>query len=305
MLSCLVLLSSCDTDFGSNKKSIVCTAFAQYDITLNILGKKADDFDVLYLLESGTDMHSYSNSISVADKAKMLSCELFICIGGESEAWIDELLDDSDAQDVKLLSLIDKVGEQICHEDSHAHDHSHAHECDEHIWLSPKRALMICDAICEEICNIDPENAGLYRENCEQYKNELEKLDREIENTVSSAKNNYLIFADRFPFIYLAQDYGINYSAAFDGCSTETGATFETVSRLVSDINAHNVKTLITLEKSAVNITDTLIKESGRSDITVQSVSSMQNVSKKDIENGITYIRTMYENLEIFRKAMN
>ncbi len=297
-------LASCDASGKGNKKSIVCTAFAQYDFTLNILGERSDDFDVSYLLESGTDMHSYSNSVSVSDKVKIITSDLFICIGGESEAWIDELLDDEDAENVKVLRLIDNAGELVCHEDNN-HDHDNAHECDEHIWLSPKRAVAMCDAICEDICAIDPENAEIYRENSAKYKEKLEKLDEDYKNAVTSAENNYLVFADRFPFIYLTTDYGINYSAAFDGCSTETGATFETVTRLVKDINDNNVSVLVTLEKSTVDITDTLIKEAGRSDITVTRLVSMQNVSKKDIEGGLTYISAMYENLEAFGKAMN
>ncbi len=305
LLLSVLCFASCDTVGKGDKKSIVCTAFAQYDFALNILGEKAEDFNVEYLLEGGTDMHSYSNSVSVSDKVKILSSELFICIGGESEAWIDELLDDEDAENVRVLSLVDNAGEPICHEKEENHDHGHDHECDEHIWLSPKRAVLMCDAICEEICAIDPENADLYRENSIKYKKKLEKLDEDYKSTVSSAKNDYLVFADRFPFIYLTSDYGINYSAAFDGCSTETNATFETVTRLVKDINDNRVSTLITLEKSTVDITGTLIKESGRSDITVESVISMQNVSKKDIEGGMTYLSAMYENLEVFGKAMN
>ncbi len=303
MLACTIFLPSCKALKNSGKKSIVCTAFAQYDLTMNILGEKASDFEVTYLLESGTDMHSYSNSLSVEDKVKILSSELFICIGGESEAWIDELLDDKDAENVRLLSLIEEIGEPICHGSDH--DHAHAYDCDEHIWLSPKRALMMCDAICDEICAIDPENGDVYRENNAKYKEKLEKLDKNFEDTVSSAKINHLVFADRFPFIYLTSDYGVNYCAAFEGCSTETNATFETVTRLVNNINASGVKSIITLEKSTINIADTVIKESKRTDITVLTAVSMQNVSKKDIENGLTYISAMYDNLEIFRKAMN
>ncbi len=303
-----VFLASCDADRASDKISIVCSTFAQYDFTMNILGKASDKFDVTYLLESGTDMHSYSNSISVEDKVKILSSDLFICIGGSSEKWIDELLDDRDSTNTKVIKLIDSVGELVCADDGNHkdHDHLHADECDEHIWLSPKRAIMMCDKICDEICELDDQNADLYVENYyAKYKKKLEELDRAYESAVSSAKNNHLVFADRFPFVYLINDYGIGYSAAFDGCSAETNATYETVVSLVKDIKEKNIKVLITLEKSKTDIADTLIAESGRADMSVMSVISMQNVSKKDIDNGMTYISVMYENLEILGKAMN
>ena len=302
-----LLLTSCDLNSNSNKISIICSTFAQYDFTMNILGEASDKFDVAYLLESGIDMHSYSNSISVSDKVKILSSDLFICIGGSSEKWIGELLLDDDAKEMKVLKLIDCVGELVCDDsDSHKnHDHSNADECDEHIWLSPKRAIMMCDAICKEICDLDNENAEIYAENNTEYKEKLEKLDNDIENTITSAKTDHIIFADRFPFVYLTNDYGIGYSAVFDGCSAETNATYETVVSLVKDINEKNIKVLITLEKSKTDIADTLIAESGRADMSVMSVISMQNVSKKDIDNGMTYISVMYENLEILGKAMN
>lgn len=300
----LFVFTSC-TGVKDAKIKIVCTAFAQYDFTMNILGERADEFDVVYLLESGNDMHSYSNSLSVSDKVNILSSELFICIGGESEKWVEEILEGENTDTLRVLYLIDNVGKTLCHEDEDHTDDTHAHECDEHIWLSPKRALLMCDAICDELCVVDPENAEEYKENCKKYTEELKKLDSDYENLFESAENKYLLFADRFPFLYLTSDYSVSYSAAFDGCSTETGASFETVKRLVSDINKNNVKTLLTLEKSALDITPTLIKESGRSDISVESVDSMQNVGKKEIENGFTYLGAMQKNLEIFGKAMN
>lgn len=301
----LFSLFSCES--GENgKRKIVCTAFPQYCFTKNILGERADEFDVIYLLENGSDMHSYANSISVSDKMNILSCELFVSIGGESEKWIDEMLTDKNAEGIRVLRLIDEVGETICLGEEHSHaDTSHSHECDEHIWLSPKRALLMCDAICDSLCAIDPEGAETYKTNLAQYKEKLSALDSEYENAVSTAKINHLIFADRFPFVYLTNDYGINYSAAFDGCSTETGASFETVSRLASDIKKNGTKVLITLEKSGVNIVDTLKREAGDGEITSHSVNSLQSVSRKDIDAGLTYLSAMYLNLEVIRKAMN
>lgn len=302
-----LLFTSCERFVENDKISIVCTAFPQYDFVMNILGKQSENFEVTYLLESGTDMHSYSNTISVEDKVKILSCDLFICIGGSSEKWIDDLLSDESSKEIKTLKLIDCVGELVCpSEDDHTdHDHSHSHECDEHIWLSPKRAIMMCEAIYREICALDSENTEIYAENNEKYKEKLKKLDGDFENMVLSAKNDHIVFADRFPFVYLTNDYNISYSAAFSGCSSETSATFETVARLVKDIKDKNIKNLIVLEKGKTSIADTLISESGRNDITVLSVLSMQNVSKKDIEDGMTYLSAMQKNLEILGKAMN
>lgn len=298
------LFASCAGD-RSDGARIICTSFAQYDFTLNILGEKADSFNVRYLLDNGIDMHSYSNSISVSDKADILGAALFICVGGASEKWVDELLEGSADSGPKVIKLINEVGDTVClsHTD-HSHTHN-SHGSDEHIWLSPKRAILMCDAICDGICDVDPENAEIYKVNCENYKKKLEKLDSEYEKTVEDAKNAYLVFADRFPFVYLTSDYSIEYSAAFDGCSSESNASFETVAELVSDINKNGVKVIITLEQSKDDIADVLISQSGDRSIKTLKVSSMQNVTKKDISNGITYLSEMERNLEVFGKAMN
>ncbi|MBQ8742856.1 MAG: zinc ABC transporter substrate-binding protein [Clostridia bacterium] len=302
----LALFSSCVGPSGDGH-GIICTSFAQYDFTLNILGERADDFNVRYLLESGVDMHSYSNSMSVSDKVDILGSELFICIGGSSEKWIDGILKDSGKNGPRVIRLINEVGDTVCAlDDTHGHSHENGgHESDEHIWLSPKRAAMMCEAICDGICLVDPDNSDIYRKNCENYLKKLEKLDLDYEKAFKEAGDPYLVFADRFPFIYLTEDYSIPYSAAFDGCSAESNASFETVARLVSDIKKHGVETVITLEKSRDAIADTLIKQVGDVSLKSVSVSSMQNVTKKDIANGLDYISEMEKNLEVFRKAMN
>ncbi len=302
----LGVFTACTETGEGGKKTIICSAFAQYDFTLNILGERAEDFDVKYLLESGSDMHSYSNSVSVSDKMAILSSDLFITVGGSSEKWIDDMLSENEGENVKLLRLIDFVGELVCtggkgHE---AHGHEHADDCDEHIWLSPKRALMMCDAICEEICTLDSENAPLYRENCEKYCEKLSELDKKCEGIFSNENSPYLLFADRFPFVYLTNDYGVSYSAAFSGCSSETGATYETVATLVSVIKEKNIKVLLTLEKGSSDISKTLISEAKRDDITAEKLFSMQNVGKKDMENGFSYLFAMQENLKVFEKAV-
>ena len=305
LLAGVFCLSSCG-ETESGKRKIVCTAFSQYDFTLNILGERAGEFEVVYLLDNGSDMHSFVNSISAKDKLDILTAELFICIGGESEEWVDELLEGESSSDSLKVRLIDHIGEPICHGDDHHHDHEgHSHESDEHIWLSPKRASLMCDAICASLCEIDPDYAEKYRENCEGYKQKLAELDKEYENAVNTAERNYLVFADRFPFAYLTHDYGINYSAAFDGCSTETGASFETIVRLASDIKSSGTRVLLTLEKSGVNIVETLKKAANDDNLDSRKVNSLQSVSKKDIEEGISYLSVMYENLDAFRKAMN
>lgn len=120
---------------------------------------------------------------------------------------------------VNLLEEETVEGMQAEEEHHHGKDET---EQDEHVWLSLRNAAKITDKLCEAICSVDPQNAEKYRANAKEYITRLNELDSEYSAAVSSAKRDTLIFADRFPFRYLVEDYGLKYYAAFPGCSAES-----------------------------------------------------------------------------------
>lgn len=292
-------LTSCSSADDEQKPSIVCTSFAAYDWILNVLGKESDNWQVIRLNNNGADMHSYQPSAK--DIAAISECDILIYTGGLSEEWLVKLTGSDSEFDGIVYSLIDATEEE-------GHDHSHDGEVcnlDEHVWLSPKNAIHYLNELTQVISGADPDNEISYRTNAQEYIQKLSALDMSYQETISSSKSNTLIFADRFPFSYLVEDYGISYYAAFPGCSAETEASFDTIISLAEKVNELNIHALIITEHSSDSIAKSIISTAGRDDITIYQMNSLQAVSDNDIKDGITYLSAMEQNLDVIKKALN
>ncbi len=252
---------------------------------------------------------------------------MLIYNGGASDESIEDILDSS-AQKTDRFSCMNIVSDSILNEDdlniesdSHGHEHKHSHEhhhnegesadnedydeSDEHIWLSIKRVQRICAALGEKFAQIDPDNAETYRTNANIYCMILDALDGEYTQTVNSAKNNNIIVADRFPFLYLAKDYGLNCHAAFPGCSAETKASFKTVVSLANELDELNLSYIVTTDNPTSETASAVIKASGRTDVQTVTLNSLQGVTDNDISNGLTYISAMTQNLDVLKRVLN
>lgn len=315
-----------DTD-GNGKIQVLCTDFPQYDWARNIIGR-TDKIELSMLFKNGADAHSYQPSAN--DIIRITHSELLIYNGGASDKSIEDILDSS-AQKTDRFSCMNIVSDSILNEDDlhieHGHDHehelehqhSHEHhhndgesadnedydESDEHIWLSIKRVQRICAALGEKFAQIDPDNAETYRTNANIYCMILDALDGEYTQTVNSAKNNNIIVADRFPFLYLAKDYGLNCHAAFPGCSAETEASFKTVVSLANELDELNLSYIVTTDNPTSETASAVIKASGRTDVQTVTLNSLQGVTDNDISNGLTYISAMTQNLDVLKRVLN
>ncbi len=302
----LCLCSCGDTVLKSEEISIVCTAFPQYDYTKNILGSEDG---LTLLLDDGADLHSYEPTAQ--DIIKIGSADLFIYGGGISDKWVESALKSANNPDLKIIAtmdLVDTLEEEYAagmqhdeHESHAAHSGEHATE-DEHIWLSIRNAIKITEAICNSICEIDAKNAEKYRNNTEKYIAELTALDCEYQTAVDSAKRNILLFADRFPFRYLTEDYGISYIAAFAGCSSESEASFETMANLINKTNELSLPVILIIDGSDGSLAKTVCESTGAK---TAMLDSCQSVSINDIRNGTSYINIMKSNLEVIQEALN
>ena len=333
LLALLLVLSGCSSSEvleDSDKPSIVCTAFPQYDWTLQILGDRAEDFKVTLLNHQGTDMHSFQPT--AGNMVSMANCDLVIHIGGYSEGWVPAALESAGNDHSQVLTLLDHVearAEEFTEGMEHNHDHDHGHEAeaneaddadsheghdheedaheeelDEHLWLSLRCAQDACDAITEAICQLDPANADAYQANAAAYKEQLHHLDHEFEEAVHEAGTNVVLFADRFPFRYLTDDYGIEYLAAFPGCSAETEASFETILYLSEEMDAHHLTCAIVLEGSKEDFAKTVISNTKAEDPKILTLNSMQSVNQRHIDAGVTYLGIMKENLAVLKEAL-
>lgn len=306
-LTALTLLIASACDFSSDGKlHIVCTIFPQYD-WVRELTEGAQNVEVTLLEDSGVDLHNFQPS--AADKVAILNSDLFVYTGGESDDWARTLLENAD-KDVRSLDLIEALGdraltEEESIEESGEHDHEHEDEVDEHIWLSVQNAKVLVCAISEALCGVDEDNAALYRENCENYLIELNELDEAFEETVSSAKRTVLVFADRYPFRYLAHDYGLTCYAAFSGCSAESEASFATILALVRHVEENSLPYVMVLESSTQGIAKQVIDNTESKDQGILVLNSLQSVTREDIGNGATYLGIMKEDLAVLKTALN
>ena len=286
---------------NSGKISVVCTSFSEYDWTRNIVGDSGN-IQLTYLLESGIDLHNYQPSTK--DILTISDCDLFIYVGGESDKWVSDTLGEARNSDMKVISLMDVLGESVKEEEikegmqAEEDEHSDEPEYDEHVWLSVKNAELFCGSICETLSDIDPENSDKYRTNLESYKAELSALDREYQDMIDSKTEKTVLFGDRFPFRYLFDDYGIDYYAAFVGCSAETEASFNTIVTLADKVDELGLDTVFVIENSDTSIAEAIIRNSKSKDQQILTLNSIQSVSSEMIKDGATYISLMEKNCE-------
>lgn len=299
------------TEDSGKKLKIVTTIFPEYDWTRAVLGDREVDVDLTMLLDNGTDLHSFQPAVK--DIMKVSSCDLLIYVGGESDQWIEDALESAQNKDMKTINLMEVLGDTIKEEENvegmqesgHGHEDEDEKEYDEHVWTSLRNASVICGIIAETLEEMDPENKDVYASNAAAYQEKLSNLDTEYQNTVDSAKQNTLLFADRFAFRYLVDDYGLNYYAAFSGCSAESEASFKTVTFLAEKLDELGLKTVLTIEKSDDRIAQTVIENTKTKDQKILELNSMQSITSDEIADGVTYLSVIEDNLDVLKEALN
>lgn len=305
------VLSGCvpqDDSAASNKLNIVTTIFPAYDWVREILGDETDRAEITTLLDSGVDLHSYQPTVD--DIVKISDCDLFLYVGGESDGWVDDALKNAPNKERKVIRLLDVLGDSAKAEETvegmqeEEHDHEEEAEYDEHIWLSLKNAQKLVAAISEALQESDPARKDTYAANAAAYVEKLSALDGEYRAAVDSGKYKTLLFGDRFPFRYLADDYGLDYYAAFPGCSAETEASFETVSFLAGKMDALGLPCVLTIEGTQHKIAETIVQNTAQKNQQILTMDSMQAVTANDAASGVSYLSIMEKNLSVLKKAL-
>ena len=298
---------------GSNLK-VVTTIFPEYYWVKNIMGEQAEKAEVTNLLDNGVDLHSYQPSID--DILTISECDLFIYVGGESDGWVKDALNQATNKNMEVINLLEVLGDKVKneeiiegmeHDHDHDEDHDHDHEeaeLDEHVWLSLRNAAAICDEIAGRLMKLDPANADVYKTNVNAYKEKLNELDGQYKAVISGSTINTVLFGDRFPFRYLTDDYGLDYYAAFAGCSAETEASFETVLFLAEKVDELKLHSIMTIEGSDKKIAETIRNSTKTKDQEIRTLNSMQGITSGDIANGMNYLSVMTENLETLKQAL-
>lgn len=301
----------------NEKISVVATIFPQYDFVRQIAG---ENVELKMLLKPGEETHSYEPTPQ--DIIAIQNSDLFIYVGGENDAWVEDILEsmpNNGRKTLKLVDCVDTVEEEhvegMKEERGHDHDEDDAeheehgqeethsvHEIDEHVWTSPLNAVKIVEQIKEELCEIDSENASDYEENAEAYVAQLKELDQEFQDVVDHSKRKLMIFGDRFPFRYFAEAYGLDYYAAFSGCASDTEPSAATMAFLINKVQDENIKTVLKMELSNENIAKA-IAEATNAD--VKEFYSCHNLTAEQFADGETYLSLMEKNVETLREVLN
>lgn len=291
LLLTLLFTCSCTTARDSGDGiSIITTCFPLYDFARALIGEKGN---VTLLLKPGQDNHSYEPSAK--DVVKIKNCDLFLSIGGADESWVNTLLSGSDMKNVDHLPL-----SHLFAENEHSHD-GHSHN-DEHYWTSPKNAVLLVNEIAQALISLFPEEKEYISSNLTEYLKKLEALDSAFSEVGELAKGKTVIFGDRFPFTHLFCEYGIGYLSAYPGCSDMTEPSASKIAELIGVIKDQNISTVFVTELSNKKIANTLRAETGAE---IALLHSCTNLTKKDAENGETYLSLMQKNAEALKKALD
>ena len=323
-----------------DKISVVTTIFPEYDWVKEIVGDN-ENVDLTMLLANGVDLHSFQPTTE--DIAKISTCDVFIYVGGESDGWVEDALSEAVNKDMKVINLLDVWGESVKEEEivegrqeEHEHgeheegehsedehdadvqneeehsedEHSEEEheeegpEYDEHVWLSLRNAQVLCEKIATELSSVDAENAQKYKDNVAAYKKKLAQLDEEYKKVVSDAKQKTVLFGDRFPFRYLVDDYGLDYYAAFVGCSAESEASFESIRFLSNKVDELGLHAILQIETADGSIANTIKENTKNKDQQILTMDSMQSTTAEEVEKGASYYNAMENNLEVLKEAL-
>ena len=330
MLCCLMS----GTVLAENKKvRIVATIFPIYDWVREIAGDRAE---ITMLMDSGVDLHSFQPTAQ--DILTISTADLFIYVGGESDEWVEDVLKTAMNPELRSISLLEALGSDVKMEelvegmehehdhgdgehehedeeneqhDDHDHDgekHDHEHEeeeADEHVWLSLRNARVLCHVIADMLSKIDPGSADIFHANLADYETRLAALDAEYAEMTGGAAYHTVLFGDRFPFRYLVDDYGLDYYAAFSGCSAESEASFETIIFLAGKVDELNLPAVLTIEGANHRIAETVAGATAAKNQRILTMNSMQSVTAQGLSEGLSYMSVMQDNLETLRQALN
>jgi len=304
----LILTISCEEKkpkaSPDGKVNVVATIFPLYDFSRAVAKEQVN---ITMLTPPGSSIHSYEPS--PADIKNIQNSDVFLFIGGENDAWVERILSTLDTSKMKIVRLFDfvklyeeeeKEGMQSEEKESDlllAEEHEFGKpevEYDEHIWTSPKNAILMINAITGALCEKDTAKCEKYKENSQNYTLQIDSLSKELSQIVSSAKRKQIIVADRFPFRYLIEEYGLDYRAAFSGCSDQSDATPATIANLINAVKNNKVPYIYHVELSNMNTAEAVAEQTGAK---ILLLHSYHNVSKQDFESGTTYLDLLKQNV--------
>ncbi len=282
-----------------SKTNIISTSFIGYDFARAVTGDKDQ---VSMLLKPGAEVHNYEPTPQ--DIINIKNAKLFIYIGGESEEWVEKLLADNNISTEHRVRLMDFVEPktEVAKEGMESDEEDGEEEYDEHIWTSIPNAMRLVNAIRDKLTALNAGTQDKYAKNAEEYTNRLKTIDDELRATIAKASNHTLIFGDRFPFRYFTDEYGLDYYAAFPGCSDQTEASASTISFLINKAKELGAKAIFKTEMTSGSLAETIANEAGAK---VYTLHAAHNISEEELTSGLSYADIMERNVKTLKEALN
>lgn len=306
----LVFVTGCsnnNTSDDNGKLKVITTIFPAYDFARQIFG---DTAEITLLLKPGMESHSFDPSAK--DIVTISNCDLFIYNGGESDAWVESLLETTETENsfksVRMMDAVEVLEEEPLEGvEEHTHEHEHTEDCehneeyDEHIWTSPKNAIKIIELISENAMSVNPDCATQYQQATNAYVSKIADIDARFESLFAD-EDRYFVFGDRFPLLYFFKEYGLNYYGAFPGCGSETEPSAQSIAFLTSKIKEEGtVKAVFYIELSNHKLADTLANDTG---VPSREFHTCHNITATDFEAGETYVSLMERNYSMLKEVL-
>ena len=301
------VVSKNKTRVGKDKKLVTVSNFASYDFLRAIVGED-EDIEIKFLVGPGKEMHSYEPTTQ--DIVDIQKSDLFIYIGGDAEKWTDKVIESLERKEniIRITDFVDKIEEQeIDGAEENEHDHNEGDEeheegaFDDHIWTSPSNAIKMVQKLEIELEKINPEKADIYKKNAENYIAQIKDVDSKIQEIVDNKKRDRLVFGDKMPMQYFIEYYGLEVTAAFNGCSTETEPAASTIAYLEKVVKEQNIPVVLYIELNNGRVANTIAEETGSEAMQIQT---LHNLSLDDFNNGETWVSLMSRNLDVLKKAL-
>lgn len=307
ILVILLMLNKNKTEIDTEKIQVVVSNFASYDFFRAIIGE-TKEVELKFLLGPGKQMHSYDPTAQ--DLITIQNADLFVYVGEEAEQWSTKVIEALNTDKTKIICIsnyVNKLKEEKIEgaEDDHNHDHNEHEEgaFNEHVWTSCTNAIKIVEELEKVMEEIDANNKDTYKRNSENYIQEIKNIKDDIQKIVDLRRRDRLVFGDKMPMQYFIEEFGLEVSSAFNGCSTETDPSSSTIAYLVKKIKEEQIPVVLYCELNDGKVAKIIANEAGENVIPLQ-IQTLHNISEEDFKNGETWVSLMRRNLKVLEKAL-
>jgi len=314
---------SAKKNVSPRKFSIVATGFPCYDFARAVAGTgdasrnyvfsgmENTGAEITMLIKPGMEVHSFDPS--PVDIISIRNADLFVHVGGESDEWVEKIMDSFSGAEIPTFVFMENVrlleeDEESVLEDEekphghHGHGHGeNVHEADEHVWTSPENSVLIVNALAERLSGLNPQKREVYRKNAGIYTALIVEQARKIRDVVNSKEERFIVMGDRFPLRYFADEFGIEYVAAFSGCSTAVEANPATLAALIATVREKKLPAVFTIELSNRKIASVVAESSGAE---VIELNAAHNLTKKQFDSEFSYIDALSDNADALARGM-